>query len=211
MQPMGERDYEVALQRRNRANRRRSWCLIRHVHTEVRLLPGECSICFGDDLISGCPAHGSDGCDDQPLDKWRRTQCHASSGVIVEEVEGEFGREHRATQVHENDDALAVVGLGDRVDDLPRVGSESPVVETCGDDDRDTPAVQHLLCQSNSGPSQGAAMGDDHQADHGRVSSRRRRLPRPRRTRRRTWLPDLDDRRCARRDSWRGPCVRASA
>ena len=186
MQPVGERDNEVAPQRWNRAIRRRSWCLIRHVNTEVRLLPGECSGRFGDDLISGCPARGSDGCDDQPLDERRRTQCHASSGVIVEEVEGEFGREHRATQVHEDDDTLAVVGPGDRVDDLPRVGSEGPVVETCGDDDGDSPPVQHLLRQSNSGPSQGAAMGDDHQADHGRVSSRRRRLLQPRRTRRRT-------------------------
>ena len=154
---------------------------------------------------------------------------------IGQQVEGQLGAQHGAAEVHQHDDAGGTVDALDGLHDADRVGPERRVVEAGRDLDPQRAAVQHLRRQRDRGAGEHATVRDDDQADGrsasssvpdgspvtsysarsslalGRGSVRTAsRWPR-RAAAPRWWLRGPGGPRCARRDSWPGPCAPASA
>ena len=123
---------------------------------------------FGRDLGRGGARVGGHRGDDQPLDERRRAQHDAAAAVVVQEVQGELGRQDRAAEIHQHDDPVALIRSTDGVLDGDGVGPEGAVVEPGGDLDGRLTTVQHLGGQCHGGVRERPAVGDHHDADgHG--------------------------------------------
>ena len=133
--------------------------------TQLSGFAGQCPAGLGDDLVDRGPTGGGHRGDHQALDQRRRAQHHSIAGIVVEQLQGEFGRQHGAAQVHQHHHAGTLVGGGDGVDDLRSIGAEGGFVEACGDGDAKLLAVHHLLGQRDRGASQRSAVRDDDQPD----------------------------------------------
>jgi ABC-type Mn2+/Zn2+ transport system ATPase subunit len=145
------------------------------VRGEVRGLPEQGPPGLRRHLVPGCTTGSRDGGDHQALDQRRRAQQHTlADGGVVEQVEGQFGAEDRAPQVHQDDDALLGVHALDRPRDLHRVGAEGGLVEARGDGDTRFRPVHHLPCQLDRGSGERAAVRDDDDPDAERSPTARR-------------------------------------
>ena len=91
---------------------------------------------------------------------------HPGPRVVVQEVQGELGAEHRAAEVHQHDDAVRAVGRARSPSAIADgVGAERRLVQPGRDLDPHRPAVQHLAGQRHRGVGQRPAVGDDDQPD----------------------------------------------
>ena len=133
--------------------------------TQLSGLAGQGPAGLGDDLVDRGPTGGGHRGDHQTLDQRRRAQHHPIASIVVEQLQGEFGRQHGAAQIHQHHHAGTLVGGGDGVDDLRSIGAEGGFVEACGDGDAKLLAVHHLLGQRDRGASQRSAVRDDNQPD----------------------------------------------
>ena len=127
---------------------RRSW------RAEVGLLGRQRADRFGRDFGGTGAAGSSDGCHDESLDQRRGAQRRAFTNGGIDHVERHLGREHGAAQVHQDDDAVAVVRAGDGLDDGGGVGAEGGRVEARRYGDAHLAAMQHLRGQGNRRVSQ---------------------------------------------------------
>ena len=133
---------------------------------QVRGLAHQRGSGLGGDLGAARTARGSDRGDDQALDDRRGGEQDPVAGRrVVEQVEGQLGAEDGTAEVHQDDDPGRAVDLLDRLLDPDGVGAEGVLVEAGSHLDVHRAAVQHLAGQADSGPRQGSAVGDDHDAD----------------------------------------------
>ena len=103
--------------------------------------------------------------DDEPLDERGRAQEHPGALLVVEQLDGQLGREQRAAEVHQHDDAPALVGGRDRLRDPARVGPEGVRVQARRDLHGHAAAVQHLARQRDRGVGERPAVGDHDDPD----------------------------------------------
>ncbi len=132
---------------------------------QVRLLGAERAPRLGGHPVPVGTAGRGHGGHAQPLDERSRAQRDALPQGRVEQVERDLGGEHGAAEIHEDDDAGAGVGSGDRVGDADGVGAEAPVVEPRGLLETDVVPVQHHARERDRGAGQGPAVGDDDETD----------------------------------------------
>ena len=121
---------------------------------------------LGRDLCSAGAARSGHGGDDEAFDEGRRRQGHpVADGGVRKQVEGELGAEHRAAEIHEDDDAVRAVRPLDGLHDADGVGPEGRLVKSGRDLDRHRAAVQHLPRQRDGSACERAAVGDDDETD----------------------------------------------
>ena len=108
---------------------------------------------------------GDDGGDEAFDDRGLRQ--HDRRCVVAGQLDGQFGAEHGAAEVHEHEHAVGCAGALDRGPDVGGVGAEDPTIEPGRDLDGGPCPVHHLQCQFDGGFGQPATVGDDDDADHG--------------------------------------------
>ncbi len=73
---------------------------------EVRDLAGEARACLPSDDLEGPIELGGDGGGDGALDERRLAQHDALAATVIEQVDRHLGGEHRASQIHQHQDAV---------------------------------------------------------------------------------------------------------
>ena len=124
-------------------------------------------------LVAARPARRGHRRRHQPLDQRCGGEHDPLAHVVGQELQGELGREHRAAEVHEHDDAVAVVRLADRLGDRGRVGAEQRAVDAGGNGDPEVRALDHLPGEGDRRGGERARVRDDDEAGHARQPAAR--------------------------------------
>ena len=128
-----------------------------HRDPELMLLTGEPSGCLGAHGVQVGAAGSDNRRGKQALDERGGAGSNPSAYVLVEHLQREVRGQHRAADVHQDDDAVACVRRGDGMQDCHRVGAESGLVQSCGHLDRQRTG-HHLPNEGDCGLGQCAAV-----------------------------------------------------
>ena len=113
----------------------------------------------------------SDG-GDEALDDWAIGKHDGAVARVTAQLERQFRAEHRAAEIHEDDDT---VGRGDAVDRFfhaSGVGAEYVAIETGGNFDGRRCPADHLQCELDGGVGQTPAVRNDDDPDHHELTLR---------------------------------------